>query len=703
MKHFLPRLALVMALLGLSLRTSAGQSLLYEVDYDDIAAYRSDGSSIQYPWAGGINSAQLGLAEVTGDGEQDLVVYDRYTGTLLVYQGTDSGFVWLPEGQAALSELVESWMRLVDMDGDGRNDLLTAHPFGIRVYANRMEDGQVVWEPLTTELGELFLQADSEVGLLNMQVNPAGLPAPADADGDGDVDLWVFNFATSLNINYFENTSMDSSGSPDALTFRRQSRYWGGLSDCGCGAVTLDSVGCRVEHAGGKSLWVGGVSNGMVNVLYGEEACVAPAWLGNEGTAKAPELVLADYTDSLPEWVDLAFPSPFMLNDSTLIFSSNLSEDEGKTIDFAHTLHRYQKIGAGWALQTVGWLQSDMVDVGTETTPAFADLDSDGDWDLLLAQEGGGPALQVWWNTGTAPEPAFTEGQAYTIEGDWADWRVYTVDLTGNGKREVILAGRDPAVAVYSFFYVEVNAEGALGTPQEWAFPLVNGQEVTFADLDEDGILDALVGEASGRIRRYVAVGSPLAPEWEERDAAFLGLENSLERLEARPALGDLDGDGRLDLLISSPRSSPVWLSDVRWGGVQEPVPLLSATGGLLDLPGWNAAAILPHNLDEPALLAVGTQGGGLQWLHSVSEVMPPNSPTWKVYPNPSAGVFVLRSAASASAVVYSVTGQRIWGGEIPAQEPISVDLSGLATGMYMVQMRFATGQVEARLLYIVP
>ncbi|HEV7734946.1 MAG TPA: FG-GAP-like repeat-containing protein [Candidatus Binatia bacterium] len=123
-------------------------------------------------------------------------------------------------------------------------------------------------------------------------------------------------------------------------------------------------------------------------------------------------------------------------------------------------------------------------------SPAFADLDGDGDRDALVGQEKG--EVRGWRNDGTDAAPR------------WA--RAVGWDVGRFGNRSV------PALA----------------------------------DLDGDGDVDLLIGEASGAVLARENVGDRGSPSWQEH----LGWDVPDAGNDSRPALGDVDGDGRPDLLV---------------------------------------------------------------------------------------------------------------------------------------------------------
>lgn len=151
------------------------------------------------------------------------------------------------------------------------------------------------------------------------------------------------------------------------------------------------------------------------------------------------------------------------------------------------------------------WLKVDSVfnpsgvSVQNFSAPAFADLNGDGNADLLL---GNGSSARVGYfrNLAAAVPPTFRSD-----------------------------------TSMLSSIY----AGGLAGT---------NSDYPTTCDLDGDGDLDLLVGGYNG-ILFYINVGDTLQPIWQRVDTVFVTV-NAAIGTDAKPAFSDLDGDGDFDLLV---------------------------------------------------------------------------------------------------------------------------------------------------------
>lgn len=209
--------------------------------------------------------------------------------------------------------------------------------------------------------------------------------------------------------------------------------------------------------------------------------------------------------------------------------------------------------------QTFGPVQTNpfgLANIGDNyTSPAFADLDNDGDFDLLSGKGNGN--FIYFENTGTNSTPSFTTGvtNPFGLADAGSESAPVFVDLDDDGDFD-ILAGSSSGNNSFKYFENTGNASSpAFGAVQNNPFGLTNNIYAipTFADLDNDGDFDLLSGKGAGfsapngSLQYFENIGTNLAPSFAAVQTDPFGLADV--GFYSAPAFVDLDGDGDFDVM----------------------------------------------------------------------------------------------------------------------------------------------------------
>ena len=205
-------------------------------------------------------------------------------------------------------------------------------------------------------------------------------------------------------------------------------------------------------------------------------------------------------------------------------------------------------------------------------SPALADLDGDGDLDLVVGDDQLG-RIGVRFNDGSG---RFGPSMDYTVDYDAQD--IALRDVTGDGTLDLLAASWNSSVKLFRGL-----GGGRFGL-QERASNPTTPVAIELADLDRDGDPDLITGGEDNMIRTYLndGTGTFVGP------TSLLGLDNYYD-----VAVADLDRDGGLDIVTTDSITTLTVLhhtAALTWA----PAPIQVASGATgIAIADWNGDGIL--------------------------------------------------------------------------------------------------------------
>jgi hypothetical protein len=524
-------------------------------------------------------AASVALGDLNGDGKLDVVLGDD--GTSQVYLNTGAGSFANPLD--VLGSRSTNSVALGDLNGDGKLDLVLGNTLPSQVYLNAGVGG--FGNPFTTAPLDL-----RDSGPFTFSA------ALGDLNGDGKLDIVLGNNGT-FSQKYL-NTGAGGFTAPLDLP--------GGIAAT-FGVVTGDLNG-----------------DGKLDLVLGTQGSTSRVYLNTGARGSANPFTAAP------------FKLPNGDNAPVIPALGDLNGDGKLDVVLGNSvyLNRNQGSFANPFTDTPFKLPNSDSD-GAPVAPALGDLNGDGTLDIALGD-------QVYLNTGARGfGNPFTAAPFSLPDGVATPSNVALGDLNGDGKLDIVLGNRNGSSQVYQNTGASDFAHSFVHT-----FDMGDSdsttESVAVGDLNGDGALDIVLGNGGSPSQVYLNDGAGGFP-------TALDLFGS--RATSSVALGDLNGDGALDIALGNSGgplgavrdnsgTSQIYLNNGT-GGFATPLDLLGSGGrftaglalgdlngdGALDITLGNAGEHVNGNISQLFLNGMGFRKG-----------LPNNPPTLAVgRPGPTA------------------------------------------------------------------
>jgi hypothetical protein len=524
-----------------------------------------------------------------------------------------------------------------DMDCDGDMDILTFNSVGgyVELYTNTsLEEGygkdSLLFE-LTDNCWGGFFETSimSEVLLTDLpgdcayQLNdnpvieerhPGSTLLTFDADGDGDKDLLLGD------ITYNTLNLLTNGGDCDQAWITAQDASYPSTDVSVDVPVFPSSFLLDVNNDGAKDLIA------SANAVNGAENYNMMWWYENVNTDEAPEFEFRQKDFLVEEMLDFgtgAAPAFFDYNADGLldlvVGSDGYFEPFGERDS---RLFLFENVGTqnapAFKLVDDDYLGLSVFDTFYDFCPAFGDMDNDGDEDLLVGEYTGG--LFYAENLAGSGNSASFGAWQYSYFGIDIGQRStpWIVDLDRDGLKDIIIGELN----------FNLNFFKNTGTPSEPAFEpdvtiapnyqflgnintsvpgvVLNGLGAPVV-LDQEGTHIMFVGIEAGNVRLYNGIEGNIQSDF-NLDDEYAG--DVLVGRRARPAIADLDNDGRLEMIIGNER-----------GGLQAYQTHLtsSSISPVREAEGTQRVDIYPNPASTLLSIHFAKAGSGKLYLYSSS------------------------------------------------------------------------------------
>lgn len=691
---------LVLLLTCSSLAHVAGQDLApFQRTITGFQVLDATGNTLPFPFLGGFILPRPQFLDIDADGDLDLFVQER-PNTIMFFEnvGThqNAHFRWRTDAYGDLQ--VGEWYRFADADADGDYDLFAEELFShVRYYRN---DGTPA-TPQFTSPPVVVQTTDGE----NLFSDRQNLPQFIDLDCDNQLDLLLGRLDGT--ITHYTLAAFNATGSPQfALVANR-------FQDI----EIITGVGKRADigQHGANALTLHDLDrDGDVDLFWGDFFEAGLLFFENTGTCATPAFSM----------VGELFPlnDPLRTSGFNMPTFADLDSDGDDDLfigilggafstiqDLADNFHYYENTGnQTFTLQTERFLAG--LDIGDESAPAFGDIDSDGDLDLLVGNRidpttRSCAELHVFENQGNG---TFQQHTPLPIDAT-NNYMPTLADLDADGDDDMLVGAWDGTMIYYRNESVSGQVRFVREARADLEADVGQNNAPAFVDIDADGDYDLYVGESSGVINLFRNTGTPSNPSFVLADEKVADIDVGQR---SAPAFFDSDQDGDYDLFVGAQDGTVSFYRNT--GTPTTPIfvrdPTVMVTTAAFATPSFADA-----DADGDTDLFIGSIRGGViayanGSVRTSTEAPIAHSSQPQIvgnFPNPFAQVTTLRYfLPQISAVTITVTdllGRKVQhiasGIQQSGYHEHVLDALGWASGLYVVTLRLPNHSPQSHLI----
>jgi FG-GAP-like repeat len=261
-----------------------------------------------------------------------------------------------------------------------------------------------------------------------------------------------------------------------------------------------------------------------------------------------------------------------------------------------------------------------ITNVGANSTPTFGDIDGNGTLDAFMGNQSGNTLF--FKNTGTTTAPAFAPAVAnpFGLTSGVVFYAPTLVDIDGNGTLDIFVGGLLGNTQFFKNTGTNTAPAFAPAVSNPFGLSSVGGESApTFADIDGDGKLDAMMGNTAGDTIFFKNTGTTTAPAFAPAVTNPFGLTSVGN--DSKPTFTDVDGDGTLDAVIGNRTGDTLFFRNIGTKTVPAFAPAVTNPFGVTNVGSDSAPAIVDINGDGTLETFVGNSAGNTLFF---SNLQPP-------------------------------------------------------------------------------
>ena len=563
-------------------------------------------------------------------------------------------------------------------------------------------------------------------------------------DFDGDFDILTFN-SLGNRIEYHQNQSMDLYGIPDSLVFELRNECWGKFTEndnnngvnlndpnspCVGGNIgnperqqNSENLSNQGEHVGSTILALDIDSSGVLDLLIGDAAHSSLSLLTNGGTSVNSDspMISVEYnfpSNSIPIKITL-FPASFFIDVDFDGVKDLIAAPNALNISYNESSVKfYKNIGTNgnpiFVYTSGNFLQNQMIEHGTGSVPMLFDVNDDGLKDLIIANffrfkpvSDKESTIAYYRNIGTAADPVYEYVDYDYLNLSQVSYGLSSTpafgDLDGDGDEDLLLA-----TSSGTFVYYENESTG---TGAVFGVPISNYQDnsgnvifvgekahPTFFDLNEDGLLDLIVGKKQGTISYYENVGNSSVPTFQLVNDNLGNVNVSNVGADGYATPEFIQANGEIHMFVGNYNGTLVYYDSIQNNWSPGSNFRLRSNNYLgINVGRYSAFYVEDFDSDGNLNMLVGQDLGGVfhfqaDSLSSVSLNELKSNNDLVIYPNPTNEKITISSQER----IQNYTIQDMKGEHLISKESLQwkeeVDLRDLPQGIYLLSVELKSG-----------